>query len=356
MLRIQIFLFKICYCIFFIILSINLGDFVCRIYIGMSPTYKSPKISYKFFCEICDYKCNKKSEYTKHISTAKHKILHNPTSICLQSATPKTYSCICGKEYKHSSTLSHHKKKCDKINNNNTSNTSHNVEEGLHQGEIVTNSMTHSDFKEILVLMMKENKEFQKSFLDIIPQLKTGINNSHNTITNNNTTNNQFNINMFLNEHCKNAMNLTDFINSLPITNETYDNTIENGLTQTLTKLVVNGLNNMDIVDRPIHCTDPSRKIMYVKDNDNWEKDNELVLLLKGIKDLSLKQRTMINKWQDANYGWNVDEDLQSKMTKIIFHSMTNIEDDHKETNKIIRAISKNTYLNNDIKAEYNKI
>jgi hypothetical protein len=213
--------------------------------------------------------------------------------------------------------------------------------------------MSDSDFKEILVLMMKENKEFQKSFLDIIPHLQNGTTNSHNTITNNNTTNNQFNINMFLNEHCKNAMNLTDFINSLPITNETYDNTIENGLTKTLTNLVVTGLNNMDIVDRPIHCTDPSRKTMYVKENNNWEKDNELMFLLKGIKDLSLKQRTMINKWQDANNGWNTDEDLQSKMTKLIFHSMTNVEDDQKEMNKIVKAIGKHTYLSNEIKSEY---
>ena len=213
--------------------------------------------------------------------------------------------------------------------------------------------MSHSDFKEILVLMMKENKEFQKSFLDIIPHLQNGTTNSHNTITNHNTTNNQFNINMFLNEHCKNAMNLTDFINSLPITNETYDNTIENGLTKTLTNLVVTGLNNMDIVDRPIHCTDPSRKTMYVKENNNWEKDNELMFLLKGIKELSLKQRTMINKWQDANHGWNTDEDLQSKMTKLIFHSMTNVEDDQKETNKIVKAIGKHTYLSNEIKSEY---
>ena len=328
----------------------------------MFPTYKSPKISYKFFCEKCDYNCNKNSEYTKHVSTAKHKILHNPTLNSTHTDATRTYSCNCGKIYKHSSTLYHHRKKCS-VNmadqNNDYIHNVGNLEEGTNVGDInmSTNTMSHSDFKEIMVLMMKENKEFQKSFLDIIPQLQNGINNSHNTITNNNnTTNNQFNINMFLNEHCKNAMNLTDFINSLPITNETYDNTIENGLTQTLTKLVVNGLNNMNIVDRPIHCTDPSRKTMYVKDNDNWEKDNELVLLLKGIKELSLKQRTMINKWQDANYGWNVDEDLQSKMTKLIFHSMTNIEDDQKETNKIIRAIGKNTYLNNDIKAEYNKI
>ena len=89
------------------------------------------------------------------------------------------------------------------------------------------------------------------------------------------------------------------------------------------------------------------------KDNDSWEKDNELLLLLRGIKHLSLKQRTLINKWQDANHGWNTDEGLQSRMTKLIFNSMTSIEDDEKETNKIIRAIGKNTYLTSDIKDNY---
>jgi len=158
---------------------------------------------------------------------------------------------------------------------------------------------------------------------------------------------------MFLNEHCKNAMNLTDFINSLPITNETYDNTIENGLTKTITNMVLNGLNDLDLLQRPIHCTDPSRKTMYVKDNDMWEKDNDMKLLLQGIKTISLKQRTKLNKWQDANAGWDKDENLQTRMTRLVFNSMTSIEEDEKETNKIIRAIGKSTYLTNDIKNVY---
>ena len=159
-----------------------------------------------------------------------------------------------------------------------------------------------SEFKELVLLLLKENQEIQKNFMDMIPHIKGNItSNSHNTTTHNN----QFNINMFLNEHCKNAMNLTDFIHSLPITNETYDNTIENGLTKTITSLITNGLNNMDVLERPIHCTDPNRKTMYVKDNNVWERDNELNLLLDGIKTLSSKQRTSINKWQDANTGWD---------------------------------------------------
>ena len=207
-----------------------------------------------------------------------------------------------------------------------------------------------SEFKELVLLLLKENKEIQKNFIDLIPHIKGNItSNSHNTTTNNN----QFNINMFLNEHCKNAMNLTDFIHSLPITNETYDHTIENGLTKTITHMITNGLSNMDILERPIHCTDPARKTMYVKDNDVWEKDNELVKVVDSIKILSLKQRTNISKWQEANQGWKTDEDLQTKMTSLVFYSMTDIENDEKECNKIIRAISKNTYLTSEIKNEY---
>ena len=158
---------------------------------------------------------------------------------------------------------------------------------------------------------------------------------------------------MFLDEHCKNAMNLTDFINSLPITNETYDHTIENGLTKTITHMITNGLNNMDVLRRPIHCTDTKRKTMYVKDNDVWEKDNHLNILLDGIKILSSIQRINLSKWQDANTGWDRDENLQTKLTRLVFNSMTSIEEDEKETNKIIKAIGINTYLSNDIKDEY---
>jgi len=117
--------------------------------------------------------------------------------------------------------------------------------------------------------------------------------------------------------------------------------------------MITSGLNSMDILERPIHCTDPSRKTMYIKDNDVWEKDNELLSLLQGIKTLSSKQRLNITKWQDANIGWDSDENLQTRLTNLVCNSMTLIEDDQKETNKIIKAIGKNTYLSTDIKNEY---
>lgn len=360
---------------------------------------KTPKNEKKnFTCEPCSFVCSNKKDFTRHLCTTKHKRLISTNKGLMEKTplvyeseyftpkldmlaydsntdmgektpyvnssennisknntlpissdqnnnkkTPYHYECqMCGKSYIHMSSLYKHKKGC------------FDHEAGSQPDEpnkdTTISKEKESEFKELVLLLLKENKEIQKTFVELIPHFKGNItSNSHNTTTNNN----QFNINMFLDEHCKNAMNLTDFINSLPITNETYDNTIENGLTKTITNMVLNGLNDLDLLQRPIHCTDPSRKIMYVKDNDSWEKDNDLKMLLHGIKTISSKQRTTLNKWQEANHGWNTDENLQSKMTKLIFHSMTNVEDDEKETNKIIRAISKSTHLTNDIKNDY---
>ena len=158
---------------------------------------------------------------------------------------------------------------------------------------------------------------------------------------------------MFLNEHCKNAMNLTDFVQSLPITSETYDSTIENGLTKTITNMMLNGLNKLDVLERPIHCTDASRKTLYVKESDVWEKDNELLHIINSIKYLSVKQRGMIKIWKEANEGWQKNDRLQSRMTYLLMNSMKLIERDDKETSKIIRSLSKNVYLDNETKKLY---
>ena len=351
----------------------------------------------KFECKECLYKCSKESDLIKHLNTRKHK---NRTKLNVleqngekladyglkSSSKPQTgdfftkplFVCECGKKYTARNSLWYHKKSCyihqgdiennisnnintssndettntdsngSNINNNSSSSSSNNYNDILLQSK-----EKESEFKELVLMLLKENKEIQKNFLEMIPYMKGNAENSFNTTNTNSHNTNHFNIQMFLNERCKNAMNLTDFIDSLPITTETYDHTIENGLTKTITHMITNGLNNMDILERPIHCTDPARKTMYIKDNDVWEKDNELKSLLHGIKSLSIKQRTTINKWQDANEGWDKDENLQTKLTTLVFHSMTDVENDEKELSKIIRAISKNTYLSNDIKEEY---
>jgi hypothetical protein len=296
-----------------------------------------PKNAKKFYCEKCDFTCSKSSNLNKHKMTLKHsngdKMVTNGDNNMPKNAT---YECKCGNTYMYRQGLSRHRQNCsvDQVENNDK------------------NSNNISGFeidKELLIKLLLKNQDVMEKMMEIMPQIG---NNSHNT-NSHNTTNNQFNIHMFLNEHCKNAMNLTDFIDSLPITSETYDSTIENGLTKTITNLLVNGLSQLDILDRPIHCTDATRKTLYVKNDNIWEKDNELLHVIKGIKTLSMKQRTMINKWQDANMGWDTKENLQSRMTKLVFNSMTSIENDDKETGKIIRALSKNVYLDTDTKGKY---
>ena len=372
----------------------------------MMPNYpnnidaKNAKI---YVCETCHFKCSKLSNYNKHISTRKHKtrtkvavleqdgekVAGYGKDLSSKSETGDFLAapllvCECGKKYTARNSFWYHKKHCyvhqAMITDNSgqkkgqSSESQQLVPLGKHADMLVKSTASYMkgtipeketssdnenegdkdkdvEFKELVLLLLKENKEIQKTFVDMLPHIK-GHNSEHSfntTNTNSNNTNN-FNIQMFLNEQCKNAMNLTDFIDSLPITADTYDNTIENGLTKTITTMITNGLNNMDITDRPIHCTDPARKTMYVKDNDVWEKDNELRVLLQGIRNLSFKQRTMINKWQDVNVGWDKDDNLQTRLTTLVCHSMTDIENDEKEMNKIYRAIGKNTYLTSEIK------
>ena len=305
----------------------------------------SPKVAKIFQCEQCDYICSKRSDYTKHLSTLKHKKSYTGVTIN-DNSTQKVamFECKCGNTYRYRQGLYKHKNTCSVIQGTDN---------------IVNKTNDFQLDKELLIKMLLKNQDVMEKLAEVMPmmiELMPQIgNNSHNHTNSHNTTNNQFNIQMFLNEHCKNAMNLTDFIDSLPITAATYDSTIENGLTKTLTNMITNGLSQLDILERPIHCTDATRKTIYVKEANNWEKDTELLRILLGIKTLARKQRMMINKWQDANEGWETEDYIQTKLTTLISHSMTNIESDEKETSKIVRAISKNVFLDNETKQQYLK-
>ena len=295
------------------------------------PNILSPKVAKKFHCEICNYSCSKKSDYNKHILTRKHLSLINP-NIKSQEVV-KVYRCNCGKTYKHSSSLCGHKKKCSFNVANEDNNNS--------------NSSTDILDKDLLIKMVLKNTDVIEKLIEIMPQIGNTTNNM------NNCMNKTFNINMFLNEHCKNAMNLSDFIESLPITDKIHENTRKNGLTNTITNMMVDGLNELDILDRPIHCTDTKRKTMYVKENDVWEKDKELIKILYGIKKTALKNRMNLDKWQDANDGWMVKENIQMKFLTLSSNVMTFIEDEDKHVNKIINAIGKKVYLDEDTKNDY---
>ncbi len=308
---------------------------------GLIPTNKSPTISYKFICESCNYKCNKQSEINKHYSTRKHKNLQNPTL----DTTSKSYTCKCGKIYKHSSTMYAHKKKCSfiPIIDEPSPTEKHTTPS--------TNEIDHASLTEKMIeLVMSKNQEFMNVFMDKIVHLLPSVTN-----TNCHNTNNQFNIQMFLNDHCKNAMNISDFIKSLPITAQHYENTKDKGLADTLTNIMVDGLNNLDIVERPIHCTDKKRKVMYVKDDDKWAKDDNNNLIIKNLKHLSFLHGQNLELWQEKNPDYETVEKLQIEFTNIIGELYTNIFEERKHVNKIINTLTNSTYLDEDMKQQYKK-
>ena len=308
----------------------------------------------KYICIKCDYKCSKLCDYNKHINTVKHnttnttKIQHN-----------KSHICECGKEYNHRASLFNHKKKCSIAQGKNTTNNTDNTIDNTTDNTTDNKGSSIEVDKEVLVQMLLKNQdvmehvilknqEVMEKMMEIMPNMGNITTNSHNT-----TNNNQFNIQMFLNNHCKNAMNLTDFIDSLPITAATYDSNIDNGLTKTIANMFTAGLSQLDILERPIHCTDASRKTLYVKEGDVWEKDNALVKMIQGIRQMAAKQRILINKWRDAHDDWNVNDRMQERFTTLVCNMVEDIENQEKETNKIIRSVSKEVYLNSDTKSKY---
>lgn len=302
----------------------------------LNPTKKTPKNTSIFHCEPCKFKCHKLSDYNRHLSTNKHN--NN-----LQNTTPiscKEFLCICGKKYSHSSSMYAHKKNCI-------------LKSPPHTNTSSTDNIDHSSLTEKMIeLIMSKNQEFMNMFMDKVVHFLPS--NTTNNNTNNTTNNNQFNIQMFLNEHCKNAMNISEFIQSLPITAQHYEDTKNNGLTDTLTNLLVNGLNQLEVVERPIHCTDQKRKTMYVKDNDTWEKDPNNQTLLKNIAHLSRLQRTKVQLWQDVNPQFATDEKLQMAFTNIIQSAFTFIEEDNKELNKILKGLTQATFIDDDTKSQFN--
>ncbi len=316
-----------------------------------SETILMPKNAKKFYCEKCHFTCSKESNWIKHTMTLKHNNETNETNLEQKKdiKCQKKYECeFCENTFNSRTTLWRHKKICSIIQ----------PEENDidHIVKIKENSTeVNQEFTQKMIeTVMTHNHEFMNMFMEKMMEVMPQIGNTTNNNTNShNTTNNQFNINMFLNEHCKNAMNLTDFIESLPITNKTYDDTIENGLTKTITNMMVNGLKELDILDRPIHCTDTKRKTLYVKEADIWEKDKELNKLLEAIQQIASKQRMLINKWQEANEGWETEENIQTKLTTLIFNVMTDIENNEKETKKIISAIGNKVYIDEEIKNNY---
>jgi len=228
-------------------------------------TKKSSKILKKYNCEICHYTtCNVK-DYNKHLLTRKHKML---TDVDEKNPKNAMHVCECGKEYKHRQSLYVHRKKCT-----------------------FEYSQSNPKTEPIVECLLKENLEMKKDNLEMKKMVIDLCKNIGSTnITNNNCNTNNFNINVFLNEQCKDAMNMTDFIESIQLTIEDVEKIGMEGQTQALSHILTNKLNDLDIFKRPVHCGDAKKEIIYVKDEDRWEKEAKANPHLKKALDKITKE------------------------------------------------------------------
>jgi hypothetical protein len=244
---------------------------------------------HKFKCDICDYKCCKQSEWSKHIITRKHLSRTN-----IEPNLPPKYVCKrCSREYPARNSLWYHEKKCDyviteEISEDNVSDTN-----GIGQLTNMIVNLLKSNHE-----LQKQSHEFQKLMIDMCK------NNTSNTIVNtttNTNSNNKFNINVFLNEDCKNAMNFEDFLNGIEVTQEDIQNNGKLGFVNGISKIIMDNLNMLSIHERPIHCTDWKREVMYIKDDNKWTREMDDKKMEDAIQVVSQKSIRTLHAWKMSN-------------------------------------------------------
>ena len=296
-------------------------------------TKKSQKSTPKFICELCDYNTSKKSDYDKHLMTLKHKNGDNDdkNSDNFSPKVAKNHICDCGKSYKHRQGLSYHKKKCFIY------------KEEAYENKITTSS-SESEIKILTNLVLdvvKQNQELTNKIVDIC---KSGVQSNNISNSNINSNNKTFNLQFFLNETCKNAMNITDFVNSLQLQLSDLENVGKLGYVDGISSIIVKNLNALDETTRPIHCTDKKRETFYIKDEDKWEKDDEEKKKIKKvINKVAFKNQKLLNKFKELHPGCNFSESKYSdQYSKLVIEAMGGSGDNDKEKeDKIIRKIAK---------------
>jgi hypothetical protein len=313
----------------------------------MATNGKNAKKTPIFLCEKCDFKCTKESDYSRHLETNKHKLLINANKKTPKNAdnNKQSFICICGNIYKFASSLCYHKKKCKKYN----------MLENMMSCDVSEIDTTHvitSDScdltKDMFIKLMNDNQEMMKIIKDQQHQINTIIP-KIGGITNN-TTNNHFNLNLFLNEKCKDALNISEFIDSLKITLDDLAFSKDNGLVRGIADVMIRGLKDLDIHKRPIHCTDSKRDTMYIKDKEKWEKDENHMKMKETIEKIADKERTALQIWAENNPDWMDTEKKQIEYLTMMRSICEPIENDEKNEKKIIRSLGKNILLDkNDI-------
>jgi hypothetical protein len=292
-------------------------------------TFKQPKSAPIFECIVCDYKCIRNSEWQRHISTVKHR--SRVTSNSLE--TNQQHVCFnCNKKYQDRTGLWRHNKKC--------------LPKKPDDEKKAPQINELFDKETLIIQLLKQNQELQKSLIELSK-------NPVNITTNNNNTNNShnktFNLQFFLNEECKDALNISEFVSSIRVELEDLETTGRLGYVEGVSRIINKNLNDLDQSKRPIHCSDLKREVLYIKNDDQWTKEDETrPILKKAIKQVANENIKQIGEWR-KKYPDCMDSDSRKNDTylKIVSNSMSGLtsEEQSKNINKIVTNVAKETVI-----------
>jgi len=284
-----------------------------------------------FYCKKCDYGTSRKSSYNKHRDSIKHNNVDLETfsNILDAKSCAKILACEkCEKKFKNRSGLWKHKKKCS---------------------DMIIDGINIKDKDALVLHLLKQNGDLQNKLIELSSKksITNNTNNTNNTI--NNTTNNAFSLNFFLNETCKDAMNISDFVSSIKLNLEDLENTGKRGYIEGISDIIIKKLSNLEQCFRPIHCSDMKREILYIKNNNEWTKEPEdKPILTKAIKMVAHENIKQIQYWRDKNPDCT-DPTSKKNNTylKIVSNSMNGLtkEEGDKNINKIISNVVKEVVI-----------
>ena len=290
-------------------------------------TEKEQKSSNDFCCKNCNYFTSRKSQYERHISTDKHKRLQNNDAGTILN---KKYICECGREYKYRQGLYNHRKTC----------------KGEKKETAIIHNEENLDYKSMFFEIIKKNNEFQYLLMKQSQQISELIPKVGNTINSNNKQ--KFNINVFLNEKCKDAISMDEFINKIEISMKNLLTTKDKGQINGISNIIMENMNKLSLYERPLHCTDKKRETLYVKNNE-WEKDENKEYINKALKSIESKQLKNLNVWLNEHPNYMNNPSQQEEFAKLMSECGKSVDEGRE---KIIKNICDNVYIEKQNKIE----
>ncbi len=293
---------------------------------------KVPKNDIIFCCEKCNFKTVRKSQYDRHLLTRKHQNQEKYNKNTTIYNKKSSYICECGKEYNHRASLYNHKKRCN------------------YGKELNTELKVPKSSEEFIVKLITENNAIKENLIRENNELRLQMKEQNQQITellpkignNNNNVKQRFNINVFLNEKCRDAISIDEFIDKIEISMKDLLTTREKGLGEGLSNIIIDNINKLSIYERPMHCTDIKRETLYIK-NSEWEKDKKRVLIDRLLKQVEHKQMKTIKKWTEEHPNYMEDENLQLEYIDLIRKCTSNVDECR---DKVLKRVCDNIYIN----------